>query len=352
MKAAVYVRYGGPEVLEIAEVPKPVPKDNEVLVRVHAATVTSFECRLRSLSFPWPARLLARLTFGLRRPNQPILGREFSGVVEAVGKDVAGFKAGDAVFGSTHSKAGAHAEYCAVPTDGAIAIKPAAISFVEAAAIVEGGSIALHSLRAGHVRRGESMAVLGASGVYGSALVRLAAELGTVVTAITNGDPTVVRSLGAARVITLKEFTQSFETYDVIADAAAWTSYAASKHALNTSGRFIVVKGRVSTLLAKLWAPAVGRKRVIIGLSVRHHPEDLQILGLLAADGRFRPLIDQVRDIAEIRQAHVRVDQRRSHGSVVVRMVADEAEYAGTVEGRLEDGTYDVRLTPVAGEGP
>jgi NADPH:quinone reductase-like Zn-dependent oxidoreductase len=345
VKAAVYLRYGGPEVIELAEVPKPVPKDNEILVRVHAATVTAFDRHLRSLKVPFLVRLFGRLTYGWRRPSQPILGREFSGVVEALGSKVAGFRTGDAVFGSTESKGGAHAEYCIVSTDGVIAIKPASMGFVEAAAMAEGGPIAIHCLRAGNVRSGESVLILGASGAIGSALVQLAAELGAVVTAVSNGDPAMVTALGAKRVVTSKEFRRGHEIYDVIVDAAGWTSFVSSRHALNGHGRFIVIKGNASTLLAKFWAPMVGRKRVVIGLTVRHPPEDLEILAQVAAAGRFRPLVDQVHDFARIRDAHVRVEQRRSHGSVVVRMVPDE-EYAGTAEGRMDVLGYD--LSPVS----
>lgn len=348
MKAAVYRRYGGPEVIEIADVPKPVPKDNEVLVRVHAATVTPFDCRLRSLALPGLFRLAARLIFGIRRPTRAILGYEFSGVVEAVGARVARFKSGDALFGFADGKAGTHAEYCLVTANAAVAIKPASVSFVEAAAIPYGGCDALQSLRAASVRRGETMLVLGASGVSGSALVRLASDFGAVVTAVSNEDPTVMTGLGARQVITYQEFKKGSETYDVVADAAGWTSFSATKHALNENGRFVYLRGRTSSLIAKVWPWRKGGKRVVIGVPIRAQVENLRVLAELAGAGRFRPLIDQIHVLDRIREAHVRVEQRRSHGSVVVRMVAD-VEYAGTAEGRLETPGYDLHLSPASG---
>lgn len=319
MKAAVYDRYGPPEVVYIKKVPTPQPKDNEVLVRIHATTVNSGDWRVRSLEVPTGFGLIMRLAMGVFAPRNKILGMEFSGVVEAIGKDVTKFQVGDAVFSG--AEFGGHAEYRAVPEDGPIAPKPENLSFEEAAALCFGGVTALHFVRNGaKVQPGESVLVNGASGATGIAAVQIAKHLGAEVTAVCSGaNAELVRSFGADHFIdyTQEDFTQSGKTYDVIVDTAGTAPWSVCKNALRPQGRLAVIAG---SLWGMIQAPLVskkGGKSVIPGVAAAN-AENVAEIANLAAEGVLKPHIEQVYPFDDIVKAHQHVDSRRKKGSVVV----------------------------------
>lgn len=320
MKAYVCRRYGGPEVLDLKDVQKPTPKDREVLVKIHATTVTSGDWRVRTLNVPKGFGLIARLAIGITRPRQPILGTELAGVIETVGKDVTRFQPGDAVFAFPGAKMGCHAQYRAVAEDGPVALKPANLSFEEAASLSFGGSTALHFLRKADIKAGEKVLVVGASGGVGTALVQLAKHFGAEVTGVTSTtNLELVVSLGADRVIdyTKENFTKSRKTYDIIADTVGETSFARCKHVLRDKGRLLVIAGGLPDMLSALWAPITSSMKVVAG-PAEERPEDMRQLAELAKAGVLRPVIDRRYDFAQMAEAHAYVETRRKRGSVVV----------------------------------
>jgi len=317
MKAAIYDRYGPPEVVRIAEVPTPSPKDGEVLIRVHASTVSSADHRVRSLNLPAGFQLFGPLAFGIVRPRQPILGTELSGVVEAVGKDVTSFRPGDHVFAFPGGSFGAHAEYRTMPADGRVARAPASIPLVEAAALSFGGGTALHFLRKGGVRAGERILVNGASGAVGVALVQLAHRLGAEVTGVCSGaNAELVRSLGADRVIdyTQGDIFADGSRYDVVADSVGTLPIARARHGLVPGGRLLGILGTLGELVR---APFVRDIKVIAG-PAEERAEDLGLFAQYVEDGTFRPVIDRTYRLEEIVEAHRYVDTGRKRGSVLV----------------------------------
>lgn len=319
MKAWTYHRYGGPEVLELVDVPDPVPRDDEVLVRVRATTVTAGDWRARTALAPRGYGTMARLVFGVRGPRKPILGLELAGVVERVGARVTRFRPGDAVFGSAGGKMGAHAELCALPEDGPLAPKPEGLSFEEAAALTFGGSTALQYLQKGDVQAGESILIIGASGNVGTMLVQLAKHRGAEVTAATSaGNADLVRSLGATRVVDYQtEDPLKAGPYDVIADTVGETTYAQARPALKDKGRLLSIAGDLSMMLASLRGAREGGRRVVAGPALERR-EDVEELARLAGSRALKAVIDRRYAFSEMREAHALVDSRRKKGSVVV----------------------------------
>lgn len=318
MKAWVYHRYGGPDVVELEDVPKPVPKAGEVLIQIQATTVTSGDWRVRTLHVPKGLGLVARLALGITRPRQPILGTELAGRIEAVGNDVTRFSIGDEVIGFPGAAMGCHAQYRVMAADGALAIKPASLSFEEAASLCFGGTTALHFLRKANTRAGDKVLVIGASGGVGTAIVQLARHLGAEVTGVTStANVELVRSLGADTVIdyTRDDFTQGGTSYDIIADTVGATSLARCKSALRKNGRLLAIAGGMPELLASIWTP--GSKKVIAG-PYPGRPDDVRRLAELAEAGALRPVIDRRYDFAQMVEAHAYVETGRKKGSVVV----------------------------------
>lgn len=326
MKAIVYERYGPPEVLQFKEVVKPTPKDHEVLIRTYATTVTSGDYRVRSLNVPTGFGLIMRLVFGVTRPKQPILGSELSGVVESVGKDVRKFKAGDQVFAFSDTAMGCYAEYKCMPEDGALAIKPANLTYEEAAALSFGGTTALDFLRRGKLQSGGKVLINGASGGVGTAAVQLARYFGADVTGVcSTANLELVRSLGANHVIdyTEEDFTQNGETYDVIVDSAGTAPFSRSKTSLKERGRLLMVLGGLPDMLRIPWVSMTSNKKVIAG-PASGRAEDLRFLAELAEAGQYKPVIDRCYPFEQIIEAHRYVDTGRKKGNVVITLEHDD----------------------------
>ena len=317
MKAAVITKYGPPEVLQLKEVEKPTPKNNEVLIRVYAATVTLYDCWGRACTGPPGFGLLIKLSSGLGKPKKPILGTEFAGEIEAVGKDVNLFKKGDPVFGFTGMNLGANAEYVCMPEDGALAKKPTNMTYEEAAAIPYGGLTALYFLRKGNIQSGQKVLIFGASGGLGTFAVQLAKYFGAEVTGVCSTPKLeLVKSLGADKVIdyTKEDFTKSGEKYDIIFDTIGKSPFSASKRSLKEEGFYIFATfglGRAFRVLCS--------KKAISGL-VEERAEDLIFLKELIEAGKIKAVIDKRYPLEQAAKAHEYVESGQKKGQVVLTL--------------------------------
>ncbi len=323
MKAAVYHHYGPPEVVRVEDVPRPDPRDEEVLIQVRATTVSSGDWRVRSLEVPRGFGPLARPMFGVRRPRQPILGTELAGTIAAVGRNVTRFRIGQAVFAFPGTDMGGHAEFRTMAEDGRVELMPPGFTFEEAAALSFGGTTALYYLRdkAGLVR-GDSVLVVGASGTVGSAAVQIAHHLGARVTGVTStANVERVADLGALRVIdyTVDDLLATPYTYDIILDTVGRAGAADYQPLLKPGGRVLLVAASLPQMLGGMWRSLTGRGRVRTG-PARERREDLRDLKELAAAGRFRPLLDRSYPLDRIVDAHAHAQSGRKRGSVVVTM--------------------------------
>lgn len=324
MKAVTCRRYGPPDVLKIEELEKPVPKANEVLVKVHATTVTSGDAKMRGFRGAGIFWLPMRLMFGFRGLRNPILGMEFAGKIVAVGSDVNEFGIGDAVFGM--KLGGANAEFVAVPESAAIALKPDALSFEQAAAVPFGALSALTYLRKfAMLQAGQKILINGASGSVGIFAVQLAKDMGAHVTAVcSTRNVKLVRSLGADRVIdySITDFTKDSGAYDVIFDTVGNTSFLKCRRVMTKRGRHVFLVQQLPQILQALGTALVGGKRVICGINMSESRSDLmQIKGLIEA-GRMRPVIDTTYPLQNIIEAHHYVDTGRKRGAVVMSIHA------------------------------
>jgi NADPH:quinone reductase-like Zn-dependent oxidoreductase len=325
MKAIVWTAYGPPDVLQLKEVEKPTPKDNEILVRIHATTVTAGDCEQRSLKLPIWYRLPMQAYMGLKRPERiTILGMELAGEIEAVGKDVKLFKEGDQVFAATgFVRTGACAEYICLPEEpeeGALAIKPANMTYEEAAAVPMGGLEALHFLRQGDIQSGQKVLINGAGGTIGTFAVQLAKYFGGEVTAVdSTGKLDMLRSIGADQVIdyTQEDFTKSGETYDFILDVVSKSSFSGSIRSLKQNGRYLIANPGPSQFVRGRWTSMTSGKKVIFG-AAKPKTEDLIFLKELIEEGKIRSVIDRSYPLEQTAEAHRYVETGHKRGHVVI----------------------------------
>jgi len=327
MKAVVYDTYGPPEVLHLEEVERPVPKEDEVLVKIHAATVNRLDVHTREANRSGgPAVMfLSRLVSGLRRPRQPILGSEFAGEIEARGIAVSEFAVGDHVFGNTGLRFGTHAEFTCIVQSARVAHMPVNMTFDEAAAVTDGAFNALWSLRLADIQSGQKVLVYGASGSIGTAGVQLAKYFGADVTAVCNTkNIETVRSLGADRVVdyTKEDFTKNGDTYDVILDAVGKHSFKRSKGSLKPGGSYLATDGFRNIVLA-LWTSRFGDKKVMFQLPPRYTKKDILFLKEIIEAGRYRAVIDRRYPMEKVVEAAKYVETEQKTGNVVLIIRGD-----------------------------
>jgi NADPH:quinone reductase-like Zn-dependent oxidoreductase len=323
MKAIVCTKFGPPDVLQLQEVAKPAPKDNEVLIRIYVTTVTAADCELRSLKFPLLLQLLARIGFGFRGPRKKILGQELAGEIEAVGKEVTRFRKGDQVFGWSGLRLGAYAEYTCLPEDGVLDIKPSNMTYEEAAVLPVGGLDAVHFLRKGHIQSGQKVLINGAGGSIGTFAVQLARYFGAEVTAVdSTGKLDMLRSIGADQVIdyTQADFTKSGETYDVIFDVVGKSSFTRSVRSLTHNGRYLLGNSRLSQRVRGQWTSRRSSKQVILwaARTASEYTEDFKFLTELIEAGKIHSVIDRCYPLEQTAEAHRYVDTGHKKGNVVI----------------------------------
>ncbi|UHA58701.1 NAD(P)-dependent alcohol dehydrogenase [Metabacillus litoralis] len=322
MKAIVYSRYGPPDVLEVKQVKKPIPKDNEILVKVKATTVTVADIRSRSFTVPPAFWLPARITLGLRQPKKEILGMELAGEVELIGKNVKKFKKGDQVFAATLTDFGAYAEYKCLKEDGPVAIKPSNISFGEAAAIPIGARTALYFLRKAGIKSGHDVLVYGASGSVGSYAVQIAKYLGANVTGVcSTSNLELVKSLGADKVIdyTAEDFANIDETYDGIFEAVNKSSFSVCIKLLKKNGTYINVTDPLPNA-QMLWTKMTTNKKLLLSRNSPETSEALNFLKELVEMGKLKVLVDRYYSFDEIVEAHRYVEKGHKKGNVVINV--------------------------------
>lgn len=323
MKSIVYTKYGPPEVLQLKEVSKPVPNGNEVLIKIHASTVASEDATFRSAD-----PFIARFATGLMRPKATVLGTQFAGEIEAIGNDVKRFKASDQVFGDTGVGFGAHAEYICLSEEGSLSIKPANVTYSEAAALCGGELTALPFLRDnGKIQRGHSVLINGASGSVGTAAVQLAKYFGSEVTGVCSStNLELVKSLGADQVIdyTKEDFAENGKTYDIIFDTVGKSSFSRCKSSLKQRGIYLTTVPTLAIMFQMLWTSTLGRKKAKIAFTglrpTSEKTNDLVFLTELIEAGKLKAVVDQCYPLEQIVEAHRYVDKGHKKGNVVITM--------------------------------
>lgn len=322
MKAIVCTKFGPPEVLQLQEVEKPTPKENEVLIKVFATTVTKYDCWVRSNTAPPGFGLLMRLASG-RKPKQPILGTELAGVIEAVGSDVTRLKVGDLVYGYPGMNLGAYAEYICLAEE-AVAMKPANATYEESAAVLQGALTALFFLRKANIRSGQKVLIFGASGGVGAYAVQLAKHhFGAEVTGVCSTPKRAyVKSLGADQLIdyTREDFTQSGQVYDVIFDTVGKTSVSRSRRSLKADGSYLLATFGLSMLFQLLWFSKASSQNFEFG-TLKEKTEDLLLLRDLVQGGVIKPGIDRCYPWEQAAEAHRYVESGQKTGAVVLTVV-------------------------------
>lgn len=328
MKAIICTKYGSPDVLQFQEIAKPAPKDNEVLIRIQATSVNYGDLVARNFraisprefNMPFIFWLLAKISFGLNQPNITILGSEFAGEIEAVGKDVKRFKPGDQVFGYPGQSFGAYAEYLCLPEDGCLTIKPANLTYQEAAILPYGAIMALNLLRKMNLQRGQKVLINGASGGIGSAAVQIAKYFGAEVTGVC-GTPRLefVKSLGADQVIdyTKEDFTQNGETYDLIFDVLGKSSFSRCQGSLKPKGVLLFASFKMKQLFQMLWTSRNGSKKVICAIAPGSTEDLISIKELIEA-GKIKAIIDKCYPLEQAAEAHRYVEAGHKKGNVVI----------------------------------
>ena len=328
MKAIIYDTYGSPEVLKLVELNKPTPKENEILIKNHAASVNYGDILARNFkdvtphkfNMPFLFWIMARAFFGFSKPKVKILGSEFSGDVEAVGKNVTGFKVGDKVFGYRGQSMGTYAEYFVVPEKSVVTLKPENISYEEAAAVPGGSMVALFVLKKANVIKGEKVLVIGASGGNGNFIVQIAKNFGAEVTGVCGTNRVdFVKALGADKVIdyTKEDFTNKGVKYDVIFDVLGRTGFSKCKNSLTENGKYVLISFKVKQLLQMMWTSLVGSKKVMCVLSPQK-PEELHAVSKMIEEGKLKSIIDETFPLDKAAEAHKYVEQGNKKGNVVI----------------------------------
>ena len=326
MKAAIYTKYGSPEVVQITEVEKPIPKDNEVLIKVHATTVTTVDSIFRK-----GKNFFARMATGILKPKSNILGTEFAGEVESVGKHIQQFKPGDKIFGDSSITSSTHAEYLCLRGDEPLAMIPAGMYYSEAASIPYAALTALPFLRdSGKIQNGQRVLILGASGSVGTFAVQLAKYYGAEVTGVcSTGNVELVRSLGADKVIdyTKQDFTQSGETYDIIFDTVGKSSFSSCKGSLKKPGIYLTTVIGFGILFNMLLTLKSRKKAVIAFTGLRpaaKRATDLLFIRELLQAGKLKAVIDRQYPLEQISEAYRYVDQGHKKGNVVITIIPED----------------------------
>jgi NADPH:quinone reductase-like Zn-dependent oxidoreductase len=328
MKAIIYETYGSPEVLKLVEIEKPVPKENEILIRNSAASVNYGDIIARNFKDVTPGKfnmpflfwIMARVFFGFTKPKVKILGSEYSGEVEAVGKSVTKFKVGDKVFGYRGQSMGAYAEYLVVPENSVVALKPENISYEEAAAIPGGSMVALFILRKLNIQKGQKILINGASGGNGNFAVQIAKNYGAEVTGVCGTNRVdFVKALGADKVIdyTKEDFTMNGEKYDIILDVLGRTGFSKCKNSLTESGKYVLVSFKVKQLLQMMWTSFFSSKKVMCVLSPQKL-EDLLDINKMIEEGKLKSILDKTFTKEQAAEAHRYVEQGSKKGNVVI----------------------------------
>jgi len=323
MKAIVYDNYGPPDVLHVSEVPKPSPRDNEILIKVLAAEASKADCEMRSFDFQvkWFS-LPLRLALGVSRPKNQVLGGYFSGVVEDVGDKVSKFSTGEEVFGCARLKLGAYGQFMRLPENFTIVPKPSNLNFEQAAVVPLGGLNALHFMRAAKVKAGEKVLVNGAGGSIGVYGVQIAKALGAEVTAVDSGiKEEMLRRIGSDHFIdyTKKDFTKIDQTYDVIFSMVAKSAFSQLTKALNPGGRYLMANPKLSDMLRGTFMSLLTDKKVIFALAGETE-EELLTLKEMIETGKIKPVVDKVFTMEQAAQAHRRVEAEERLGSTVITM--------------------------------
>jgi len=322
MKAIVYTKYGPPDVLQLRELEKPAPRDNEVLIKIFATTVTSGDMRMRRFKVPLLPWLPMRIFLGLRGPRKTILGSDLAGEIESVGKDVTLFQKGDQIFGSTGGF-GAYAEYICLSEEEVLVIKPTNMTYEEAAPVFFAGHTALHFLRKGNIQSGQKVLIYGASGAVGTFAVQLARCFGAEVTGVcSTTNLEMVKSLGADKVIdyTKEDFTKNGETYDIIFDTVGKSPFSGCVRSLKKKGFYLrAVHMTLSPIVRGLWTSMTSSKKVIGGVA-GEHKEDLIFLKELVEAGKIRSVIDRRDPLEQIAEAHGYVEKGHKKGNVVITL--------------------------------
>ena len=321
MKAITYSRYGPPDVLDVEDVPRPEPKDDEVLIRVRAAEATKSDCEMRAFEYAvkwfW---LPLRIALGVRRPRRRILGGYFSGEIAALGNNVTGFAAGDAVFGAAGLRLGAYAEYVALPASYTIAPKPANMSFAEAAAVPLGGLNAIHFMRRAEIQPGEKVLINGAGGSIGAHALQIAKSMGADVTAVDSAiKEAMLRRLGADHFVDYakEDFATGGRTYDVVFDMVPDSSYSDCIGVLGPRGRYLSGNPRLSVMLRSVFTTRFSDKVASFAFA-RESRDELLALKQMIEDGEIVPIVDRVYPMEDAAEAHRRVETEQRLGAVVI----------------------------------
>ncbi|MBW4362035.1 NAD(P)-dependent alcohol dehydrogenase [Flavobacterium taihuense] len=319
MKAIVYTQYGSPEVLELRDVEKPIPKDNEILIRIRATAVNSGDVRLRKAD-PFAVRLF----FGLFKPKINLLGSVFSGEIESIGSGVQRFKVGDDVFGHTDMSFGTYASYKCFPEKGSIALKPTTITHQEVAVIPFGGTTALHFLKKASIQKSQKVLIFGASGAVGTAAVQLAKYFGANVTGVCSTiNVDLVKSLGADKVIdyTKEDFSKNGETYDVIFDTVNKMSISDSLRSLKVCGTLILSAAGFSEMVQGTWTSITSSKKIkVLNGIISHTAEDINFLKMLIDADQLKPVIDRTYSLEQMVEAHTYVEKGHKKGNIAIEI--------------------------------